>query len=183
MHHIRRITLLLVAFIATVLVAAQALALDPGKDGWFHTGDGVRVKKIAFVSVKVYAIGHDTKKLPDTKSKQAMIDLDADKRLTLRMLRDVDAEKMRNALRDAYGMNGYSDAGKIGSFLGVFTHDIKEGATVGITYDPNSKSTTIRVAGDGSATVQGVDFMKATWSVWFGKIDQSELGDALLSRM
>ena len=29
-------------------------------------------------------------------------------------------------------------------------------------------------------TITGIDFMKATWSIWFGKIDQKELGDQLL---
>jgi len=61
---------------------------------------------------------------------------------------------------------------------------IKEGQFVTITYDSGAKSTTIRVlGGGGSATVSGVDFMKATWSIWFGKIDQPSLGDALISKM
>jgi hypothetical protein len=34
----------------------------------------------------------------------------------------------------------------------------------------------------GSATVPGEEFMKATWSIWFGKIDQPNLGDSLLNR-
>jgi hypothetical protein len=183
MESIRHFLLSLLPLVAIVIAVSNAWALEPNKDGWYHTGDGVRVKKIAFVNIKVYAIGHETKKLPDAKSKQAMIDLDADKRFNWRMLRDVDVEKIQNALKEAYSLNGYSDGGKIGQFVGAFTHDLKEGATVSIAYDSNAKSTTIHVAGDGSATVAGADFMKATWAIWFGKIDQPDLGDALISKI
>jgi hypothetical protein len=180
LRHLFHGLLLVAAMIATVTTAR---ALEPGKDGWYSTGDGIRTKKVAFVSVKVYAISHATKQLPPTKSKQAMIDLDADKRFAWRMLRDVDVDKIQNALREAYALNGYSDGGKIGAMVGAFTHDLKEGTGVTITYDSNAKTTTIHVSGDGSATVPGVDFMKATWSIWFGKIDQPDLGDALIARM
>jgi hypothetical protein len=39
------------------------------------------------------------------------------------------------------------------------------------------------VQGQGAASVDGVDFMKAVWSIWFGKIDQPSLGDQLISRI
>ena len=173
--------LLLVAAVLTMGSPAQAL--DPGKDGWYHTGDAVRVKKVAFISVKVYAISHATKQLPDSKSKQAMIDLDTDKRFTWRMLRDVEGEKIQNALKEGYALNGYGDGGKIGQAVGAFSGDLKENATVTISYDSSAKATTIRVGGGGTSTIPGVDFIKATWSLWFGQIDQHDLGDALLSRM
>jgi hypothetical protein len=32
-------------------------------------------------------------------------------------------------------------------------------------------------------TVDGVDFMKAVWSIWLGKIDQPKLGDQLISQL
>jgi len=175
---------LLVTALFALFAAPLARALDKGADGWFHTGDGIRVKTIAFVNFKVYAIGHDMKDLPDAKSKQAVIDLDTTKRFTWRMLRDVDQSKIQNALKEAYALNGFSDGGKIGPFVGAFNGDLKEGQFVTITYDSGAKSTTIRVlGGGGSATVPGVDFMKATWSIWFGKIDQPSLGDALISKI
>jgi hypothetical protein len=175
---------LLLTVLFALLGSPVASALDKGADGWFHTGDGIRVKTIAFVNFKVYAIGHDMKDLPDAKSKQAVIDQDTTKRFTWRMLRDVEKEKIQNALKEAYAMNGFGDGGKIGQFVGAFTGDLKEGQYVTITYDAGAKATTIRVlGGGGSATVPGADFMKATWSVWFGKIDQPSLGDALISKM
>lgn len=176
--------ILLVTAVMALSGARLARALDKGADGYFHTGDGIRVKTIAFVNFKVYAIGHDMKELPPAKSKQAVIDMDTGKRFTWRMMRDVDAGKIQNALKEAYAMNGFADAGRIGQFVGAFNADLKEGQFVTITYDPAAKATTLRVlGGGGSSTVPGVDFMKATWSVWFGKMDQPSLGDALISKM
>ena len=48
-----------------------------------------------------------------------------------------------------------------------------------ISYDAAKKATTITSPG-GSATVGGEDFMKATWSIWFGKIDQKTSATQLL---
>jgi hypothetical protein len=174
----------LAAVLFTLLGAPLARALDKGADGWFHTGDGIRVKTVAFVNFKVYAIGHDMKELPGAKSKQAVIDMDTTKRFTWRMMRDVEASKIQNAIKEAFAANGFADGGRIGQFVGAFNGDLKEGQFVTITYDSGSKATTIRVlGGGGSATINGVDFMKATWSIWFGKIDQPSLGDALISKM
>lgn len=169
--------------LAILTLAVSALALDPGPGGWYHTGDSVRVKKIAFVSVKVYAIGHDMKCLPSAKSKQAVIDADCDKKLTWTMKRDVDKGKITDALKEAYQMNGYGDAAKIAQALGAFSADLKENATVTISYDSTKKTTTITEQNGSSATIAGVDFMKGTWSIWFGKIDQSSLGDELISKL
>src|SRR5579863_6735931 len=178
----KRLAVFLALLTLTLFVAPSARALDRGADGYFHTGDGIRVKSVAFVNFKVYAIGHDMKELPPTKSKQAVIDMDTGKRFTWKMMRDVDASKIQNALKEAYAQNGFNDAGRIGQLVGAFNADLKEGQYVTITYE--SGATTLRVlGGGGSATVQGADFMKATWSIWFGKIDQPSLGDALISRM
>jgi hypothetical protein len=171
----------LVALVALGLFATSAAALERDRDGYFHTGDGVRVKKVAFIHVKVYAIDHYMKDLPTQKSKQAVIDADVDKRFSWKMLRSVDAEKIKNALREAYAKNGYADAGKINPFVDAITKELKEGDAVTIKYDAVKKSTTI-TSPAGSATIPGEEFMKATWSIWFGKIDQKELGDSLLNR-
>jgi hypothetical protein len=164
-------------------VVATAWGLDPDKNGWFNTGSGVRTKSVAFVTVKVYAIRHDMKQLPPEKSKRAVIDADVDKKITFKLLRDVDAEKIQNALREAYQMNGYGDQSKIGPFLGAMNKELKEGTYVTISYNAAAKTTSISVSNSGNASVAGADFMKATWSIWFGKIDQPSLGDAMISNM
>ncbi|MFO0666388.1 MAG: chalcone isomerase family protein [Polyangiaceae bacterium] len=163
--------------------ASPASAIEPGKDGFYHTGSGVRTKSVAFVSVKVYAIRHDMKCLPSAKAKQAIIDADCDKRFSWRMLRDVDSEKIQNALREAFKNNNYGDAGKIDAFLSGFKGELKEGNGVSISYSADKKATTLWVQGGGSTTVAGADFMKAVWSIWFGNMDQRSLTDALMSNL
>jgi hypothetical protein len=176
---VRRALVLLVV----LTTAASAWALDRGADGWFHTGDGVRVKKVAFVNFDVYSISHDMKELPPSKSKQAVIDMDTDKRFTWHQLRDVDKEKIQNAIREAFAMNGYTDQSKIGPYVGAWSNDMAKGQTVTIKYDSTAKAVTVAVQGGGSATIPGADFMKAVWSIWFGRIDQPALGDALIKNI
>ena len=169
----------LLAVLALGLLATPASALERGSDGYFHTGDGIRYKKIAFINIKVYSIDHYMKDLPPQKSKQAVIDADVDKKISWKMLRTVDADKIKNALREAYAKNGYGDAAKITSFVDSIARELKAGDNVTIKYDAAKKVTTISSPA-GSATVPGEEFMKATWSIWFGKIDQKDLGDSLL---
>lgn len=170
------------ALLALSALALPADALEPGKDGFYHTGSGVRTKSIAFVNVKVYAIRHDIK-CQVTKSKQAVIDADCDKRFSWKMLRDVDHEKIEKALRDAFALNGYTDNAKIDAFVGAFKSELKENSGVSISYNAEKKSTNVWVQGGGSASVASPEFMKAVWSIWLGKIDQPSLSDALISNL
>jgi hypothetical protein len=169
----------LLAVAALALFALPASAAERDRDGYFHTGEGIRYKKIAFINIKVYAIDHYMKDLPQQKSKQAVIDADVDKRFSWKMLRSVEADKIKKALREAYAKNGYGDSGKIEKFVASIGGELKEGDNVTISYDAATKTTTIDSPA-GKASVAGEDFMRATWSLWFGKIDQKDLGDRLL---
>ncbi len=172
----------LLILLAMITSVASAWALEPGSDGWYHTGDATRVKTVFKVSV--YDIGHDMKCLPPAKTKQAVIDTDCDKKFTWVMRRDVDAEKIRDALSEAYAMNGYKDSAKIAPFLAALNRELKEKTKVIISYNAATKTTSIAVGGGGgNASVAGVDFMRATWSIWFGKIEQVGLGEALISKL
>lgn len=175
----RRILIALVLLCMTL--ASSAWALNPDANGWYHTGDAVRTKTI--FNVKVYQIGHDMKCLPSAKTKQAMIDTDCDKKFTWVMKRDVDKQKIIDALKEAYQMNAYNDAAKINQALGAFSADLKDGASVTITYNSANKTTTFWEQNGTSATVAGIDFMKGTWSIWFGKIDPPSMGDQLMANL
>ncbi len=177
MQILRRTFVFFAAFAAALLAVTSTFA-----DDWTHTGTGIRVKTVAIVDVKVYEISHYMKTPPATKSKQAVIDADVGKKFVWKMLRDVDKEKIQSALKDAFAMNGYGDQGKIGQFIGAFKSELKEKSTVTIVYDSGAKAVTVN-SGSGSATIGGVDFMKAVWSIWFGKIDQPALGDQLISQL
>ncbi|HEX4462692.1 MAG TPA: chalcone isomerase family protein [Polyangia bacterium] len=172
----------LLALAAIALLGSPALGLERQADGFYKTGEGIRVKKIAFIKIKVYEISHYMKELPPQKTKQAVIDDDVDKRFTWRMLRNVDAGKIKAALREAYAANGYGDAAKIDAFVNALNRDFKEGDAVTFSYDAGKKATTL-IGPSGTVTVSGDDFMRATWKIWLGKIDQNDLGTQLIDRL
>ncbi len=175
-----RSTLLGLVLAAVVTLAPTALALQADAGGWYHTGDAVRQKTV--FNVNVYSISHDMKCIVP-KSKQAVIDVDCDKRLIWKMMRDVDKGKIIEAMREAFKDNNYGDQAKINAALAAFSADFKENAYVKINYDSAAKTTTFWEQNGGSATVAGVDFMKATWSVWLGKIDPPSVGDRLIANL
>jgi hypothetical protein len=172
------------ALFTLVLALFVTLASSAFADPMIHTGDAVRTKSVGPFTAKVYAIRHDMKEKPAAKSKQAVIDADVDKKFTWRMLRDVDSKKIQKALSEALAMNGMTDAGKVGQFVGAFKQEeVKENTAVVISYSAATKATTIWVQGGGQATIAGVDFMKAAWGIWLGKIDQPSMGDQLISKL
>lgn len=166
--------------LATLLMAGTLAA--QGAE-WVTTGGGVRVKKIAFVSVNVYYITHQMRGTLPAKDAQAVLNADQDKRFILKMMRDVEAEKIVAAIREAYTRNGRGASIPQGNQLfSVLTGNLAKDETISISYNAANKTTTCTYKGR-SASVAGVDFMKATWSIWFGSIDQPGLTTALLSRM
>jgi hypothetical protein len=172
------------ALFTLVLALFLTLGSSALADGMIHTGDAVRTKSVGPFTAKVYAIRHDMKERPATKSKQAVIDADVDKKFTWKMLRDVDSSKIKKALTEALQMNGFNEAGRTAQFVNAFSQEeVKEDTIVVIGYNAAAKSVTIWVKGGGSATIPGQDFMKAVWSIWFGKIDQPSLGDQLISKL
>lgn len=173
------------ALFTLVLALFVTLASSSFADeAMIYTGDAVRTKSVGPFTAKVYSIRHDMKERPATKSKQAVIDAATDKKFTWRMLRDVDTVKIKKALTEAFQMNGFSDASRIGPFVNAFNQEeIKENSAVVISYNAAAKNVSIWVQGGGRATVAGEDFMKAVWSIWFGKIDQPSMGDQLISKL
>lgn len=169
----------LAAFAAIFLAVAGLFALSD----YTLTGTGVRVMTVGTANIELYRISHYMDKLPATRSRQAVIDMDTGKKFVLTMLRDVDRESIVNTLRGAYAKNGYADQTKIARFVSAIEGDLKAGAEVTIEYDARAKATTAKVAGGGTATVGGVDFMKATWQIWFGNIDQPQLSEELIAKI
>jgi hypothetical protein len=169
--------------VTMLLVPVDASAVAREANGYYLTGTGVRQKKVALFTADVYVISHYMRDLPPTKSKRSVVDSEVDKMFALRMVRDVSIDQIQGALREAYAMNGYDDRAKIDAFVAVFTRPLHKDSTVTIRYDAASKTTMVRATGTAQVTVPGVDFMTATWSIWFGRIDQPGLGDALIDRV
>ena len=173
-------TLVLGVIVSLVVTHASSAFADP----MIYTGDAVRTKSVGPFTAKVYSIRHDMKDKPATKSKQAVIDAETDKKFTWRMLRDVDSAKIKKALTEALQLNGFNDGGRTGQFVGAFNkEEVKENTAVVISYNAAAKNVSIWVQGGGSATIAGQDFMKAVWSIWLGKIDQPSMGDQLISKL
>ena len=101
MHFLRTKSPLFLTVIAAFLLSVTSLWADD----WKLTGSGIRVKTVAFIDVNVYSISHYMKELPPTKSKQAVIDMETGKKFVWTMKRDVDKEKIQNALKDAFGVD------------------------------------------------------------------------------
>lgn len=170
----------LIGVLAVALFAIPALVF--AQEAFTKTGEGVRVKNIAFINVNVYYIVHQMKgKLPG-KNPQAIIDAEQEKTFWLSMMRDIDSQKIVGAIQEAYIKNGYNNPANGQQLFSVITGELKQGDNLTLYYNPASKTTTCTFKGR-SATVAGSDFMKATWSIWFGKIDQPGLTQALMANI
>ncbi len=167
-----------------LFLALASLLFSPAAsaDGWRLTGSGVRVKTVAFAEFQIYDIYHYVNGAVAEKSRQSVIDADVSKKVVWTMRRDVKRATMEKTLRSAFALNGYTNAGKIERFVAPFG-DLKERQKVTFTYDTDSKATTLAVEGGGAVTIAGLDFMKAVWSMWFGRSDQPSLGDQLIARL
>jgi len=179
----KQLALLVLLLVGVAVLTRDARASSPSPDGYYRTGEAIQTANHWPFTIEVFAIWHDTKQLPAVKTRQAMIDLDVDKRFSLRMMRDVDADKLWGGLRDGFRRNGYDDSVRIDRFLSALSGTLPKGKAVWITYDSQAKVTHIVVDGGASATIDGVPFMKAAWSLWFGKSKPSDMGDALLSQL
>jgi hypothetical protein len=165
------------------LRAGAGAGLERGKDGYFHTGDGIRVKSLVVVKLKIYAIGHDMRELPATATKQAVMEMDVDKRLSWKMLRDAGGDRLQGILRDGFARNGFGDAARISAFLEPFRGGLRENQRVVISYASQANATTVSVEGAVPVSITGLDFMRATWGMWFGNTEDPALGDALIARL
>lgn len=171
--------------LVTAFAAIPMFSNPPGadQDAWIQTGQGVREKSLSLVHVQAYAISHWVRVRPPTPGRLIMIDLEADKKFILKMLRDVGASRMKEMFRDAFELNGCRDTAQIDAFLVALTRNLVKGDQITIAYIAKTQTTVISLRNGGSATLHGRDFMRATWSIWFGKTDQPSLGEALISRL
>jgi hypothetical protein len=174
---------LLAVVVGLVFAPRIAAAIDRGPDGYYRTGAATQTANHWPFTMDVFAIWHDVRQPPATKSRQAMIDLDADKRFTMRMLRDLDGDKLRAGLRDGYHRNGFTDDAAIDRFLAALPPRLSNGAALWIVYDAAAGQTRLVVDGGQSSSISGAAFMRATWSIWFGRSKPADIGDALMRNL
>jgi hypothetical protein len=173
---------LTLAAAATVLltISPMAPAAQRAADGYYRTGSAVQTANHWPFTIELFTIWHDTMQLPPANTRRAIIDLDADKRFTLQMMRDLDADKLRTGLREAFHRNGYADDATIDRFLAPLSGTLANGKLMWIYYDATEKRTRLLVDANALSSIEGFDFMRATWSIWFGNSKPSDIGDALI---
>lgn len=138
-------------------VAGQSLVLN---------GAGLR-KKYGVAKVYVGALYLPSK----TTSDAAALAQSGAAKVTLKMMRDVDADTMRKAFDEGFvANNSAADAAKFkprfDKFKALFG-DFKDGELVELDFAPGT-GVSVTVAGKAMGSVEGDDFAKATLRIWLG---------------
>lgn len=166
---------------ACVLVPALGAAEQTAT--FISTGEGVQTAAHWPFTIELFTVTHEMKVLPAAHTRQAIADSDTDKRITLRMLREIEVQYLKTGLKDRYQLNGYTGFSEIDQLLKPLDMPtLAPGATITISYDATEKRTTL-TQGANSASVEGTDFMQATWRIWFGHSKPASLGDQLINKI
>jgi hypothetical protein len=162
-------------------------------DGQALLGLGLRVKKVAFVKVNVYAValyvsdavlegplsayrGHPA----SPELFRELVWGDFEKRLVLRFLRDLEREQIVGAMRGA--LTGRSDARLLEQFVSYFT-ELKEGEECELRWLPGG-SLEVSLAGRRRPPIEGKDFAAAVFGIYLGDRPlQEDIKRGLASRL
>jgi len=149
--------------------------LDLDVDGQAYqlvvTGAALREKTLAKVDIyTIVSYIEATSKLEGDKY-QAIIALDAPKRLQLDMRRSVGKDKLLKSLTDIINKN-FKDqsafAKDLATFEAYFDKDAEDGDVLIFDYNPDVGFQTT-VNGELQGTITNFDFVKAIWTIWFGE--------------
>ncbi len=145
-----------VKFPETVSVEGKELKLN---------GAGLRTKAI----FKVYAAGLYV----ETPSKDGaqIVSSDQIKRVRLTMLRDLEKQKITDAISDGIEKNNKAQLAALKARLDTFNAaipDLKKGDELVLTYVPG-KGTSVQSKSGQEISVEGKDFADALFGVWLGK--------------
>lgn len=154
----------------TVTVEGKQLQLN---------GAGLRSKFV----FKVYVAGLYLE--TPTKEAQTAITSDQTKRVRMVMLRDLEKEKIVDAMKEGVEKNNKGQMPALKERLEKLTAaipDLKKGDDVVVTYVPG-QGTSLESKSGAAARVEGKDFADALFSVWLGKQPVDEgLRDGMLGR-
>ena len=156
-------------------------------DGMTLLGAGLRTK--TFLKVKVYAAGlyaaDDVVPLLKAKTGEALYkDLawgDFRKQVTLKLVRDLSANQMQEAIREALAAQK-ADPARVDAFVAYFG-DIKTGEEYVVRWEPGGVLHTF-AKGQPKAPIADKTFAGQVFSIWLGeKPIQEDLKDALAARL
>nr|HEX4315853.1 hypothetical protein [Kofleriaceae bacterium] len=149
--------------------------LRPASDGYVRTGEAEPHRGL-------FRLEHDVRELPPSPSPHAIVALDADKRMTMRFLSDLDGDALRAGLAERYAKRGHRDAATVERFLAPLAGPIARGEALAIAYDARAGTTRLALR-DAAAEVRGADFMAATWRLWFDDAAPRSLTGALAQNL
>jgi len=135
------------------------------------TGVGLREK--TFMKVDVYTIVsyiHDTAVLEGDPG-DAVRDLREPKRIQMDMRRGFSCDKLTNAFTEIIDKNYDNQvafAADLDTFVAYFSNDAEEGDKLVFEYCPKIGLTTI-LNGEELGVIENFEFVRALWTVWFGK--------------
>ncbi|MBA7560526.1 hypothetical protein ES708_02152 [subsurface metagenome] len=135
-------------------------------------GVGIRKKLV----INVY-LGGLYMAQPSTAADE-VISSDQTKRMMLHFLyKEVTAEQLIEAWNEGFEKNAGQSVSalkeKIALFNSFFTESAKKGEMIIITYLPG-EGTQVVINGNLKGTIEGTDFMKALFSIWFGQFPPSK---------
>ena len=175
-------------FAESVTEPKTGVAFEAHRGNMTLTGLGLRTK--TFLKVKVYVIGLYVadSALPGLKAKASSPDVykdliwgDFPKELQLKLVRDVTAAQMQEAIHEALTPQN-ADKARTEAFIGYFG-DIKEGQDYVLRWAPGGTLETIAV-GQAKPKIEDKNFAAAVFAIWLGdKPIQEDIKPALVSRL
>lgn len=138
-------------------------------------GMGVRIKKVAFIKVKVYVAGLY---LPKPASDPAQIlAADEPKQLVMQFLyKEVEKEKLTEAWTEGFQKNSGAQMAALKDRLERFNAlwtDMRTGDKALLTYIPGT-GTKVEIKGKEAGVIEGKDFAQALFAVWLGQNPPNE---------
>ena len=157
----------------SVSVGGQALSLN---------GAGQRIKKVAFIKIKIYSAGlYLQAKNADA---QSIIDADAPMAIRLYITTGMASkEKLTEAWSEGFeratGGNIEPIKGEVAKFNALFKTDPKEGDMYEIAYVPGQGISLAMNGASQGAAIPGLEFKKSVFGIWLGNTDDDERLTAL----
>ena len=101
---------------------------------------------------------------------QQIMQPDSAKQLTLKWVRNVNAEKVQNGFRNSLEkvITDGGLRGEVDKFVSFFNEDVKVGDEQVLRWVPGGTIVVI-INGTEKGTIENQEFAKALWNVWFGK--------------
>ncbi len=140
------------------------------------TGVGIREKTIFKVNVYVIVSYIDSAVTLHGDLGEAIINLDAAKRLQMDLVRSFSREKLINAFREVIEKN-YTDtapfAADMDTFFAYWDRDARDKDQIIFQYLPGQGLTT-SLNGEVKGVIKNFAFTEALWTVWFGEKPASD---------